>query len=727
MWTIKINGYNANNNIHYGNQFLIGSLKIGVRGTLDEFTKEQLVAVNLPLVYDQVGDLWRESVNAFNPLYTSIEIDGHMVDVINMKPVKHEQWLDLKTATMHRRTSFNVDGNEVTIFSSRFVDSNHERLIVGKYNIHMTKPAILTVETGIDLNVWDINGPHLEQIKTYETENTLTASSITHEAKKHIKVLKTISYDKTNTTEIVKNVDDKILKVINLKVEANKTFSFEQFAHVGIDEDQNQNLKMLSDISKTGYEKLWQTHSDVWKQKWFHSDIELTGHDEAQLALRYSIYQLLLLAPNDFENASIPARGISGQTYKGAIFWDTEIFMLPFYLNTDLVSAKQIINYRINSLDGALEKAKSYGFKGAFYAWESHENGYDACSDYNVTDVFTNRKLRTYFKDKQIHISADVIYALKQYLERTKDYDILTKGGLKVLLEVSRFYLDYGNYKVLTDTFELWDVMGPDEYHERVHNNAFTNQMVKMVFELVLTLEAHYSYNHDHYFEKLIKELDFENELKLIKKYVNKIKIIKPNNHNIIEQFDGYFKLKDVNKEDILKEKLHPNEYLGGQGLFGDTQIIKQADVITMLYLFKDLYTLDVLKDNFYYYEPRTEHGSSLSASMYALVACMMKNPDYAWPHFIKSATADLTGDTKQFAGSIYIGGTHPAAAGGAFLTAVYGFAGLKFVDDKPEVKPVLPTHIKSLKFRIIHQNKQYEIFVSRDKNMIKEVKDHDN
>src|SRR5690606_25758864 len=136
------------------------------------------------------------------------------------------------------------------------------------------------------------------------------------------------------------------------------------------------------------------------------------------LALRYSIYHLLILSPKSIKDASIPARGISGQTYKGAIFWDTEIFMLPYYLNTDLASAKQIIQYRIDTLQGALIKAQSYGFKGAFYAWESQEDGFDACTDYNVTDVFTNRKVSTYFKDKQVHISAEIVYALKMYIDR---------------------------------------------------------------------------------------------------------------------------------------------------------------------------------------------------------------------------------------------------------------------------------------------------------------------
>ena len=137
--------------------------------------------------------------------------------------------------------------------------------------------------------------------------------------------------------------------------------------------------------------------------------MEIAGNDQVQLALRYSIYHLLLLSPSISPCSSIPARGISGQTYKGAVFWDTEIFMLPFYLNTDIESAKSIIMYRVEALKGALLKAKEYGYRGAFYAWESQEGGYDACSDYNVTDAHTNRPVRTSFKDKQIHISADVV------------------------------------------------------------------------------------------------------------------------------------------------------------------------------------------------------------------------------------------------------------------------------------------------------------------------------
>ena len=146
----------------------------------------------------------------------------------------------------------------------------------------------------------------------------------------------------------------------------------------------------------------------------------IKGNKKAQFAIRYSIYHLLILGNKNYTH-SIPARGVSGQTYKGAIFWDTEIFMLPFFTLTDPNIAKQLLQYRINTLKGALRKAKQYGYKGAFYAWESQEKGQDGCSKYNVTDVFTNKPVRTYFNEKQIHISADIAYGLIMYSSIAND------------------------------------------------------------------------------------------------------------------------------------------------------------------------------------------------------------------------------------------------------------------------------------------------------------------
>src|SRR5690606_4482897 len=173
---------------------------------------------------------------------------------------------------------------------------------------------------------------------------------------------------------------------------------------------------------------------------------------------------------------------------------------------------------------------------------------------------------------------------------------------------------------------------------------------------------------------------------------------------------DGYFKMKDIDLDTLLSQRLHPNEYLGGAGLAGDTQIIKQADVVTALYMFKKMYDKTVYQENFNYYEPRTEHGSSLSMSMYAIVASWIGNTKHAYQLFMRSATIDLTGKSKQYAGKIYIGGTHPAAAGGAYLAVLYGFAGLDLTDEDVKISPNLPKEIKGLSFRVKHQGILYEI-----------------
>ena len=215
----------------------------------------------------------------------------------------------------------------------------------------------------------------------------------------------------------------------------------------------------------------------------------LEGDDAAAFALRASQYHLNCIAPRHAGNMSIPARGLSGQTYKGAIFWDSEIFFFPMFAHTQPEIARSLLVYRIETLPGALRKAAEYGYRGAFYAWESQEGGVEGCTNFNVVDVFTHRPVRTYFRDKQIHISADIVYALRSYYEMTGDRSLLENGGAEVILECARFYLSRANAHADSDEVDFADVIGPDEYHERVTNNAFTNRMIRHCIESALQLE----------------------------------------------------------------------------------------------------------------------------------------------------------------------------------------------------------------------------------------------
>ena len=424
------------------------------------------------------------------------------------------------------------------------------------------------------------------------------------------------------------------------------------------------------------------------------------------------------------KSMSIPARGLSGQVYKGAVFWDTEMFMVDYFAYTQPEVAKTLIRYRIDTIGGARQKAKEYGLNGAYYAWESQEGGYEACSDYNVTDVFTKRPMRTYFRDKQYHVSAAVVYAIMKYIDATGDTSILAEGAAEVAVECARMYrcllLKYAD----KDKYEIHDVVGPDEYHERVNNNAYTNRMAKFVFEKTVEFISEIKNEYKDCYDELDKKYDLKSLESIFDDSAKNLYIPQPDSKSgVIEQFDGYFSLEDTSVDEVRSRLLDPTEYWGGAyGVATDTQVLKQADVVAMLSMFKDDYSEDIMKANWSYYEPRTEHGSSLSACMYSLLSCYIENPDAAYPLFIKSASADLVPGSKEWIGPQYIGGTHPASEGGAWIVAIKGFAGMTVKDTKPSFKPALPTGWTGMHFKVLVCGKLYDVKISGKNAEVNEI-----
>jgi trehalose/maltose hydrolase-like predicted phosphorylase len=169
---------------------------------------------------------------------------------------------------------------------------------------------------------------------------------------------------------------------------------------------------------------------------------------------------------------SIAARGLQGQDYWGSIFWDYEIYVLPFLTYTQPEYARRSLIYRHHTLDGARRKAHSLGFQGAYYAWQSQETGDETCALYVFDDPRTGQKIRSYFADEQIHISADIAYALWQYMMASGDWRFMADYGLEILCEVARFFASRVIYDAAAGRYEIHTVLGPDEYHERVDNNA---------------------------------------------------------------------------------------------------------------------------------------------------------------------------------------------------------------------------------------------------------------
>lgn len=690
--------FNKDNIAWNGNRFLIGNGYFGIRGTLEEYTKKQMCAVNMAGIYDRAGDSWRESVNAPNPICTYIRVNGKIYTLPDSKPKFHQQELDFKYGLHCRVTRWKTEHGDITITCERFASMARQHNIAMKYTFSADFECVAEIITGIDGDVWDINGPHFVKMQMGSKDGIDYVTGITGE--KNISVT-TREYIRTDfqSEQTNLNTDKSIFRHMKFTAKTNKDYTFEKIAEITTSAD---DFGTSSRIDKLSYSELKDEHKAEWDKIWAVSEIHIDGDNEAEYALNYSIYHLNCIAPRNMKGKSIPARGLSGQVYKGAVFWDTEMFMIDYYIHTAPEVAKTLLQYRIDTLDGARTKAKEYNLDGAYYAWESQEGGYEGCSDYNVTDVFTNRPMRTHFRDKQYHVSAAIVYGLMKYINATGDYDILNEGAMEMVIECAKFYRSLLVKKADKPYYEIHDVVGPDEYHERVNNNAYTNRMAKFVFDTALELSGKCPINSE------LKEM--------LKDSSENILIKEPNSNGIIEQFDGYFKLEDASLNTVRSRIINPKEYWGGAyGVAADTQVIKQADVVAMLSMFKDDYTKEIMEENLKYYEPRTEHGSSLSACMYSLLACYTDNPEIAYPMFMKSAKADLIKGGKEWAGSIYIGGTHPAAAGGAWIVAVKGFAGISEQNGRLICTPRLPKKWKGMSFKFMYRNKIYNIAITAD------------
>jgi nigerose phosphorylase len=705
-----------------GNVYQIANGYMGYRGTLDEFSAAQLVGITLAGIFDRVGSAWREPVNAPNGGFTSVSVDGVELSALGDKVVRHRQTLRFANAIFERETVFESKGTVLTIRSARFLSAETPNLGAIRFSVSCNKAARVTIRTGIDGNIWDLNGPHLRRLSAKKRESVLLVQGFTNESSKKVVVAEAsdigfgeVGYDSKGHRN---------LRVIKLSAEAGKTYTFHKYFAVFTDNDAVRKplvdaaVDTVQQARSLGYEACLAMHSAQWREKWDRSDVTIEGDDEAQLALRYSILQLLMVAPVKGSANSIPARALSGQVYKGAIFWDTEMFMFPFFVHTYPEKAVELMRYRIRTLNGARRKARTEGLghRGAFYAWESQETGDDACTYFNIGDPFTGRALRTYFRDKQVHISGDVAIAMWDYFRLTGDDSLLLEGGAEVILECARFFHSAAYCNVEKGRYEILDVVGPDEYHERVNNNAFTSMVAKETFKIAMATVNYFRRKHPRELRTLLRKLRIERELPAFRDAARRLFVPAPDpKTGVIEQFDGYLGLSESSVKELKARMIHPNEYLGaGQGLAVPTKIIKQADVVMMLNLFRTRFSSRIKRVNWEYYEPRTEHGSSLSACAYAMVAAEFGNLDFAYKYFLKTAKIDLEAKYKVYVGSVFMGGSHPAANGGAWMTAVLGFGGIQADEKRIAINPRLCRKWRRLNFHLAYKGDDFRMNITR-------------
>jgi kojibiose phosphorylase len=456
------------------------------------------------------------------------------------------------------------------------------------------------------------------------------------------------------------------------------------------------------------YDTLKAEHRVGWLEMWRETDVVIDGDDEAQLAIRFSLFQLQVAAPRHDDRVSIGAKTLSGLGYRGHVFWDTEIFALPFFIFTQPAIARNMLMYRYHTLPGARRKAAGNGFSGAQYAWESAATG-DEVTPTWVPDFTGKGLVRIWTGDIEIHITADVAYAIIQYWRVTGDDDFMRDYGAEMILDTARFWGDRAELEedAYGRRYALRDVIGPDEYHDHVDNNIFTNRMAQWHLETAMRLLRWLEETYPEKAAELKERLDLNPaRLGQWQDVAANLILHYDRTTGLMEQFDNFFQLKEVNWPAYADRTLSMQVILGIEGA-NEHQVLKQADAILLLCLLREEYDERTWQANWDYYNPRTDHsyGSSLSPAMHAWAAAEMDRPEEAYNHFMLAARADLK-DIRGNAGD----GIHAASAGGLWQAAVFGFAGLRLTANGFKVEPLLPGNWRRLAFPIRYHGQRYYV-----------------
>ena len=462
---------------------------------------------------------------------------------------------------------------------------------------------------------------------------------------------------------------------------------------------------VLARARQAGGQAVLAAHEAAWDARWQASDIEIEGDPALQRALRFAVYHLDSAANPDDPYVSIGARGLTGDSYIGHVFWDTDIYLLPFYIATWPEAARALVMYRFHTLPGARAKAARGGWRGAMYAWEATDTGEETTPDEvigpagKLVDVLSGRQ--------EQHITADVAYAVWHYWQATGDDAFLLQAGAEIMLETARFWAARAVPEA-DGKHHIRGVIGPDEYHENIDDNAFTNHLARWNIARALDLAALLRDRWPDRWAELSAQLDLgEAEMAHWREVAAALVTGLHSGTGVIEQFAGYSALEYI---DLARyaDRTAPLDVVLGHDRVQQSQVVKQADVVALLALLPEEFDARTQEANFRHYEPRCDHGSSLSRSMHALVAARLGDMDTALRYLEQTASIDLSHHADS------AGGVHVAALGGLWQAVMLGFVGLALTGEALSLEPRLPPHWTGLACRVCWRGRRLHLRIGQ-------------
>ena len=448
----------------------------------------------------------------------------------------------------------------------------------------------------------------------------------------------------------------------------------------------NETKKYLKTISGKGFSLMLREQQQLWAQKWSTSDITIEGDVSAQQGIRFNIFQLNQTYTGKDARLNIGPKGFTGEKYGGSTYWDTEAYCIPFYLATAPQKvARQLLYYRYNQLDKAIENAQKLGFiKGAALYPMVTMNGEECHNEWEITF-------------EEIHRNGAIAYAIYNYTQYTSDYSYLAEAGAEVVFGIARFWAQRVNWSNEKNKYVMLGVTGPNEYENNVNNNWYTNYLAAWCLNFGLEVIQYLKNNTPEDYLRISKKIKLEeiSETEQWQHIASNMYLPFDAHSELILQQEGY-----LDKEQILVKDLPESQRPLNQKWSWDRILrscfIKQADVLQGIYFFEEDFDLDTIERNFRFYEERTVHESSLSPCVHSILAAKIGDFNKAYEMYLRTSRLDLddyNNDTED--------GCHITSMAGTWLSIVQGFAGMRIVNGKMHFSPHLPSQWQQYSFKI--------------------------
>ena len=731
-WEIVETEFKPENNYRNESVFALGNGYIGMRGNFEEgysgtpgtglegtylngFYESEVI--KYPEIAYGFAEKSQTMLNVTNGKVIRLYVEEEEFSLFSGEVLEYQRVLRLKTGLLERTILWRSPaGREVKIEITRLVTFQNKHLTAIRYVVtplnFSGKIRLVSALNGDVTNLTTGTDPRLGsglQGRVLSIEDQIVEESFgalrqrtQHSGLALVCAMKN-HIETDSEYHVESNVTDATVNAAyTVKAEQRVPIQFYKYiAYVtSQDYDPTELLKKATDVviraEEQGFEKLQSEQADYLADFWDDADIVIKGDALLQQGVRFNMFQLLQSVGRDGKT-NIAAKGLTGEGYEGHYFWDTEMYVIPFFLHTHPEISRKLLEYRYSILDKAKQRARQMSHpKGALFAWRTI-NG-EECSAYFPAGT------------AQFHIDADIAFAIKRYVEATGDHQFLIDYGAEILFETARFWADYGDFIPRKGgKFCINGVTGPDEYTAIIDNNCYTNLMAKENLQNAYDVAQWMRHSTDDKYRQLVIKIGLEEqELEQWKKAADEMYIPYDEELGIYMQDDSFLNKAPWDFANTPEENYPLLMHYHPLVIYRH-QVCKQADFVLALFLLGTKFTQEDKKKNYDFYEKVTTHDSSLSTCIFSIMASEIGYSDKAYQYFMNTARMDLDdyhGNVKD--------GVHIANMAGTWMCVVNGFGGMRTYGDILSMSPYLPTGWEEYSFKINYKGCSLKVTINK-------------